>query len=79
MKCPAKPTMFDDDADDGSVSDDWTVPAPEAAPRWTLRRVLVMLIVLITLIAFLAYTFLYSGVTARRDAPPPPPVPFERT
>jgi hypothetical protein len=51
----------------------------EAAPFWTLRRIILTIIVIITLVAFLAYVFLSGWLyTSSRPTPERPTQSFQQ-
>lgn len=53
----------------------------EPTPYWTLGRILLMLVILITLIAFLLYTFsplITSAINSLQPEPEPLSIPLQR-
>ena len=57
------PDTADDDADDD---------ADDPAPRWTVWRVLTLLVLILTLLAFITYTLAPLITSFTQPAPPPP-------
>ncbi len=70
--------MSDFDPQQSAFNDDFeNQDAPTAPERyWTGRRILITLVILITLLAFLAYTFsgLFQPPIRLPELPPPPTI-----
>jgi hypothetical protein len=54
-------------------------PDDEDEPRWTLQRVIFLLLIALTLLAFIAYVLFSSGLLVPPPpTPPPPTLPLQR-
>jgi quinol-cytochrome oxidoreductase complex cytochrome b subunit len=62
---------FMNDEQDDSLD---LLPDEEVTPYWTARRALLVIIVLITLLAFLFYTLIYPLLLANNVPPTPTPI-----